>query len=283
MHCSALANSSPLPLDQPNNMRRFFIALIATSTLFFAMPQHAQAANLDSKILPNCDETIYVVQNKSDASIKEIKPEQFGVGDYLKTNWEVVDYKLTTNCGFNDFLQLFVNLFNWGLYVLSILALFFFFLGGGTLLLSGGSEERVRTGKAILVNTVIGLGIALSSWVIVNLTMNALLPEGQRQQAGAALLNNQPWFRIGASTEFEPCADPPQYPCKGGVAVTSVQTQLFNYACYTNPLSREKEVDGSFGQKTLDAWHWLQEANNVPVTDVLTGAETLTTPCVTDL
>jgi len=273
-------------------MRRLLFTLCIASSLFFAVPP-AHAANLPPSILPSCDVTKYVIQSKSGSpegpfgpmqpgGTIEIFPEEFGVAPYLKADWEVVDYTLSENCGFDDFLKLFVNLFNWGLYVLSILALFFFFLGGGTLLLSGGSEERIRTGKAILVNTVIGLGIALSSWVIVNLTMNALLPEGQKQQAGAALINSQPWFRIGSSTKFEPCGDVPKYPCAGGNGIVQqIQESLLNAQCYFNPGPRSEVVDGNFGDKTLEAWHNWQRANSKPETDVLSGYENDWFPCFT--
>lgn len=273
-------------------MRRFLIAIAIVSSLFLAMPLHARAANLPPSILPKCDETKYVIQSKSGSPVGPlgplpaggtvtISPEEFNVAPYLKADWEVVDYKLTENCSFNDMLQLFVNLFNWGLYVLSILALFFFFLGGGTLLLSGGNEERVRTGKAILGNTVIGVGIALSSWIIVNLTVNTLLPEDSvyHKNGIGALVANQPWFRVGASSDYDRCGDPPEYPCKESAIVRQVQEDLWNLQCYSNPGTRTEEVDGSFGPKTLEAWHAWQRANGATETNVLSGFEEFKFPC----
>ncbi len=275
-------------------MRRIILTFGIASALFlFAVPPRAHAANLPPSILPSCDETRYVIQSKDTSSVGdygplqigrtvEISPEQFDTAAYPKADWEVVNYTTTKNCGFNDMLQLFVNLFNWGLYVLSILALFFFFLGGGTLLLSGGSEERVRTGKAILVNTVIGLGIALSSWVIVNLTMNALLPEGQKQSSGAALLNNQPWFSIGGVSGVETCGLQPTYPCKNSSVVRQVQERMLNVQCYVNPGPRSEVVDGNFGPKTREAWHNWQRANGKAETDTIVGWEELALPCFTN-
>lgn len=259
-------------------MRRLFILTIVASALFAIQPIRTHAANLDSKILPNCDQTKYIIQSKSGtpAGTKEIPPEQFDTTTYPKTDWEVVDYTLTSNCGFNEFLQIFVNLFNWGLYVLSILSLFFFFLGGGTLLLSGGNEERVRAGKAILVNTVIGLVIALSSWVIVNLTMNALLPEGQKQKAGAALIGNQPWFRVSGA-----CDNPPTSPCSNSSVVRTVQTLLTQNNCYAGVKPDDmREVDGNFGPKTLAAWNKWQTANGEKPTGTLEGYDLFNTSCV---
>jgi hypothetical protein len=278
-------------------MRRFFFILGTVSALLLFVPSQTQAANLKYQIIPSCDQTQYEIQNKTDGTTKTITPEEFDKPPYPKADWEVTGYSLTHNCGFNDFLQIFVNLFNWGLYILSILALFFFFLGGGTLLLSGGSEERVRAGKAILVNTVIGLIIALASWTIVNLTMNALLPEGQRQQAGAALIGAQPWFRTSPSTGYQKCGDIPQYPCKESEKVKQVQEMLLNAQCYINPGPRSEVIDGSFGPKTLEAWHNWQQANaqgvrfdefgvEIPptatLTDTLSGYDNFDIPCFTN-
>lgn len=273
-------------------MRRAFVILGLACALLLGVPLQTQAANLPTDgLIPKCDETVYVIQNIGDTEkVISIPADQYdttdanGVKQYAKENWNVINYTTSEHCGFNSFLELFVNLFNWGLYVLSILALFFFFLGGGTLMLSGGSEERVRVGKAILVNTVIGLVIALSSWVIVNLTVNTLRPEGKKLNGIAVLIGNQPWFRVDSSNSYVTCSLPATYPCKnGGGAVKTVQTQLFNFGCYTNPGSRADEVDGNFGPKTRDAWWKLQDANHVTRTSTLSGAELLTTPCVTDL
>lgn len=267
-------------------MRRFLTLTIIASALFLTLPLRVQAANLAPSILPKCDQTKYVIQSKSGspAGTIEIFPEEFDKPTYLKADWEVVDYTVDKNCGFNDMLQLFVNLFNWGLYVLSILALFFFFLGGGTLLLSGGSEERVRTGKAILVNTVIGLSIALSSWVIVNLAINALLPEDSiyHKDGIGALVANQPWFRVGTSDAWNTCSDPPQYPCKNSQRVRDVQEALLNAQCYVNPGPRSEVIDGNFGPLTREAWHLWQAANQKPATDELSGDGELKFPCFTN-
>jgi hypothetical protein len=274
---------------------RSFLLTLCTAILLLAGAPHAHAANLPSSILPSCDETRYIIQSKSGSAVGtngplppgatiEIAPEQFDKAPYLKADWQVVDYTTTKNCGFDDFLQVFVNLFNWGLYVLSILALFFFFLGGGTLLLSGGSEERVRTGKAILVNTVIGIGITLGSWVIVNLTVNTLLPEDSAYHKNGIgwLTQSQPWFRINSADQFVDCSDPPSYPCKngaGGSTVRDVQGLLYDKGCYTNPGTRTEEVDGSFGQKTLTAWNVWQQWNSQSPTTVLEGYQNFTVPC----
>lgn len=43
-----------------------------------------------------------------------------------------------------------------------------FLIGGIMMIASAGSEERYKKGKAIIINTAIGVVIVLGSWVIVN-------------------------------------------------------------------------------------------------------------------
>ncbi|KKT91964.1 MAG: hypothetical protein UW92_C0007G0010 [Candidatus Jorgensenbacteria bacterium GW2011_GWA2_45_13] len=55
-------------------------------------------------------------------------------------------------------------------------------VAGGIVFMAGGaSEKNVSLGKAMMLNAVIGLGIALAAWVVINtllgfLTGNISLP-----------------------------------------------------------------------------------------------------------
>jgi len=257
-------------------MKKFYLLpIILLAFLIFAKP--AQAANLP-QILPDCDKTMYKLQEKIVGSgppqYKEILAEEYGTAQYPEDKWDITGYTTSGNCKLNDFLQLFINLFSWGLYIISALAVFFFFLGGGTLLLSGGSEERVRVGKMILTNTVIGLFIALGSWLIVNVAVIALT--GKQTNGIGFIIDNQPWFKTDVSTSYPDCTDPPEYPCKGGAgrsAVIEAQTALLYAGCYTNPKPNNQEVDGSFGPRTLEALHNLQIANGQSLTNSLAGID----------
>ena len=264
-------------------MQRLLVTLFLATTMLFA-PLQTEAANLNP-IVPDCDQTEYRIKQIADPYTEMVIPadlydttNESGVKQYAKENWSVINYSTSEHCGFDSFLELFVNLFNWGLYILSVLALFFFFLGGGTLMLSGGSEERVRTGKAILVNTVIGLGIALSSWVIVNLTINTLRPEGEKVNGIAVLFNNQPWFRVDASTAYVVCTDPPTALCKNSSRVRETQEKLVAGLCYAD--NSAKQVDGNFGPKTLAAWNKWQIANGAAPTNTIDGEGAFTKPCI---
>ncbi|RJO59373.1 hypothetical protein C4546_02425 [Candidatus Parcubacteria bacterium] len=255
--------------------KKFFGALIILSLFLLAQP--ASAANLP-QILPDCDRTMYKIQEKIIGSnvprALTIYAEQYGTEEYPESQWDVTGYTTNVNCGFNDFLQLFINLFSWGLYILSALAVFFFFLGGGTLLLSGGNEERVRVGKMILTNTLVGLFVALGSWLIVNVAVIALT--GQQSNGIGFIVQNQPWFKTDPSASYPDCNDPPEYPCKdraGRNTVIQAQTALLYAGCYIDPKPGNGEIDGSFGPKTLQALHNLQIANGQPQTNSLAGID----------
>ncbi len=264
-------------------MRRVFIAImLSVSLVGVALPHSTHAANLPA-IIPNCDQTQYrLVANPGPLQVT-VKPEQYGTGkQYDPKNWEILSYETTSPCTLNNLLEVFVNLFSWGLYVVSVLALFFFFLGGGVLLLSGGSAERVKTGKTILVNTVIGLFIALGSWVIVNLVTLSLLPDdGTHVKNGIAYLtDNQPWFKIDTTSSFVTCGEPAEWPCKNGSGtgtVGAVQKLLHDNVCDVNG---DVTATGIFDDKTLAAWHLWQSVNGVSSTNELSGWTQFTKPCV---
>lgn len=80
----------------------------------------------------------------------------------------------TGNCGFNDFIQLGVNLTKLILGMVGSLALLFFIYGGITFMLAGGKSEAIDKGKKIITNAVIGVAIVLGAWIIVNFAIAAL-------------------------------------------------------------------------------------------------------------
>jgi hypothetical protein len=71
-------------------------------------------------------------------------------------------------CELNDFLKIAFWVWKWILSISGSLALLFFIYGGFTFLISGGSSERVTKGKTILINSIIGLVIIFTSFLIVN-------------------------------------------------------------------------------------------------------------------
>jgi hypothetical protein len=87
----------------------------------------------------------------------------------------------SSNCGnysLNDFLVLAINVANWILGVVGAVALLFFVYGGFVFILSAGSEEKVKSGKQILLNSIIGLAIVFASYTIIQFSMSLLGVEG---------------------------------------------------------------------------------------------------------
>jgi|WetSurMetagenome_2_1015567.scaffolds.fasta_scaffold1000317_1 hypothetical protein len=83
----------------------------------------------------------------------------------------------SSNCGnysLNDFLLLAINVANWILGVVGAVALLFFVYGGFVFILSAGNEERVKAGKQILLNSIIGLAIVFASYTIIQFSMSLL-------------------------------------------------------------------------------------------------------------
>jgi hypothetical protein len=81
------------------------------------------------------------------------------------------------NCGnysLNDMLSLAVGVSNWILGSVGAIALLFFIYGGFVFILSGGNEEKVKEGKTILLNSIIGLVIVFASYLIVQFSADLL-------------------------------------------------------------------------------------------------------------
>jgi hypothetical protein len=261
-------------------MKRIIFSIVAL-ICFLILPLQAQAANLPP-IVPSCDQTTYKIKWKKETGTptnggitQVIESSEYDTANYPASDWNITEYSTTRNCELTDLLQVFVNLFSWGLYILSILGLLFLFIGGGTLMFSGGNEERVRTGKKVLVNTVIGIVVAMSSWVIVNMALAAMLSEkpGGVKNGIAYLVDNQPWFTISSDA---PVCDPVAVVgCKSDLVV-EFQAMLRDKGCYAN---QNQKTDGTYDIATRDAWFKFQLANGV--TNPVERLSTLTTdnPC----
>jgi hypothetical protein len=90
--------------------------------------------------------------------------------------------------------QLFKNVLDFVLYNVVIPGAVLLFAYAGILVLTaGGSQERVKRGRTVFTNTVVGLVIIFCSWLIIGTIMNTL---GGGSQA---------FNIIGAWNKFPPC------------------------------------------------------------------------------
>lgn len=72
-------------------------------------------------------------------------------------------------------IDLAVNIINWGLGILALIAVIIILWGGFAWMLSGGNEEKIEKAKKILRNGIIGLVIILAAWGIATYIINKLL------------------------------------------------------------------------------------------------------------
>ena len=71
-------------------------------------------------------------------------------------------------CTACDLLVLLQNLIQFGIKIAFLLVIVFVVYGGFRWLLSGGNEASIKAGQKIIIGSIIGLIIILSSWLIVN-------------------------------------------------------------------------------------------------------------------
>lgn len=79
-----------------------------------------------------------------------------------------IDPSASLGLGTADLVSTVLNVINWALGLLGIVAVTFIIYGGYVWLTAAGNEDRVKRAKRILLNTVIGLVIIVLAWAIVN-------------------------------------------------------------------------------------------------------------------
>jgi amino acid transporter len=80
--------------------------------------------------------------------------------------------------GTNDPVDTVVNIINWGLGILGLIAVVFIIIGGFRWMTAGGNEQSVESAKKILIAAIIGLVIVMASYgvslyvftVLINVT-----------------------------------------------------------------------------------------------------------------
>jgi hypothetical protein len=141
------------------------LALLLIMGFTFAMPTNAA-------LLPDCDQTVYNVQSRANLGKGyldyKITPDRFEE-KYPATARDGLAVEITVNrpCGIDDFIQLFINLANWGLSILAVIATTMFIWGGFTFLTAGGRDEYIKNGKDILIGTSTGVIVVLSAYLLV--------------------------------------------------------------------------------------------------------------------
>lgn len=71
--------------------------------------------------------------------------------------------------------QLAINVVNWILGILALIAVIMILIGGFRWMTAGGNEEKVESAKKLLIAALIGLVIILAAWGLAVYAINNLL------------------------------------------------------------------------------------------------------------
>lgn len=95
------------------------------------------------------------------------------------------------SCQLKDALGLLVKVYREILGLIGSVVLLMFVIGGTMLILSGGNSERVEKGKKIIIGSVIGMIIVLTSYLIIQFTLQLMGANTESWQEGTPIEANQ--------------------------------------------------------------------------------------------
>jgi len=82
------------------------------------------------------------------------------------------------DCGWNDFIQLGINVVNFLVGFGILLAVIGFIYAGFLILTAGANASQVSKAKGVLLNVGIGFFFVLAAWLIVNTITSVLFQQG---------------------------------------------------------------------------------------------------------
>lgn len=218
-------------------------AVLATAVLLLliASPLAAQ----ERGFLPNCERTVV------------------GPDGSISTNRQ---------CELEDFIQIFINLADWGLSVIAVTTLFFFAWGAFDWIVAGGRQTWVDSGKKKMVGATIGLLVVLTAWVFVGFYVGALTgnfegyvfpgKDSQRLWFGQQGSCKETYTQdCKVETGIRNGCGDPQTTEFGDIA--QIQLRLQKHQCEVGG------VDGCYGDQTEQAVKDWQLANGFEVTGVV--------------
>ncbi len=149
-----------------------------------------------------------------------------------------------------DLLTTVINIINWALGLLGLIAVIFVLYGGYYWLTSAGNEERVTKAKRIILNAVIGIVIILFAWAIVNFVIKSTNDVGggpgnggqctDGETAECAKCVNGEWI---SDFESESCTLPDDT-----FEITSITTSCGDGQTYNTDVFRCSAVSVNFDQ-----------------------------------
>jgi len=105
---------------------------------------------------------------------------QFDINNGIVGNLANKECSVKGNCGFCDWIDLFLVLQKVILSLFGGLALVLLVWGGQGLITAAGNEEKIRKAKSLIGSTILGVIIILAGYLLVNIILAVLLtPPGQ--------------------------------------------------------------------------------------------------------
>lgn len=267
-------------------MNKLLIVSLFAGFLFFgASAKPAEAVT----ILPDCERTLYYIQGPDSNILCSPSTgagcEKLNVEDFYKkfTSEEArknanAAIKTNRQCGFNDFVQLFVNLSKWGLGILAVLGVGIIVWGGFDFILAMGNQEKIREGKQTIWGGVLGTFIVLIAYIFVSFFVRML------NSGSTTLFPGTDYARVFSGdrcTQYKICGKTsitydPEKKATGGCRdnddkekgpittdVSKLQQMLADLGCYGDA------IDGCFGPNSKNALVDFQKKNALvdPVVD----------------
>lgn len=100
------------------------------------------------------------------------------------------------NCSLCGFLSIFVNIGRWILSVMGGIALVYFIWAGISLIMSFGNSEKVANARKSIIGSILGIGIILGAWTLVNFIFVGFIAKSANGVAN--IWNGQsPWSTVG--------------------------------------------------------------------------------------
>jgi len=174
----------------------------------------------------------------------------------------------------SDLPAYIIAIYKLGLAVVTLSAVLMISIGGFLYLTSAGNTSSMGTAKGIIFDAVIGLVIALSSWVLLNvinpdLTTITLTPIETgvtavgAPGAGTTLIQSpvSPTMCVGDLTSAGCCPSDRRIPCYACTGCTQIPSSVPNKGCgrevcFLNPslLGKIQAITGISGWRITESW-----------------------------
>ncbi|MCW1929871.1 MAG: pilin [Candidatus Kerfeldbacteria bacterium] len=140
----------------------------------------------------------------------------------------------TGNCFSCDLVGLFVSIANFILLTISAVVIFAIAFGGFMWIYAAGNTEKVQKGIQIILGAITGLVFVLCGWVMVNVTIAAIM--GQTDFTAVKIFGND-WEKLCRSGNsfavVSSCSNQPDgTACSGGPCGDAAVCGCFQGTCY---------------------------------------------------